>query len=427
LLLTCSAGRGAAQVADAVERLRQVLRSVGDPAQRDLYSRACIEGLRGLNDLCQALLLPEWRDAEGGGLEVDRANRAVVRARLGTELRRGLRGPDPVAAAEALDLLARLGAAERSAGRPPDLPRLLAADVADVAVRGPLPLRPQAARTLAQVGAPELAASALAELLHAPDPASRLAGAEGLLALVQTLAQERGRAAVTADRRTAILIGCQVVPVLAAGLTDGDPGVRRRCVAAAGPAAAGLTRLLSAATPADPAGDDAEARRLLAAEREALRPLALALGGLASGLARNLRDGDTALRLDVQKALEELGLARSRWLAQGPAADDPLAEGLTLAVPALAESLGQADVGVRLSALDALGVLGPLAGPAAPAVVRALGDPDRFVRRAAVRVLRGLGVSGAVMVPALQRLLQDPDVDVRQAAAAALEQFAPPR
>jgi HEAT repeat protein len=131
------------------------------------------------------------------------------------------------------------------------------------------------------------------------------------------------------------------------------------------------------------------------------------------------------VRLQAQKALEELAHARRGW-ARGGGTEDPLLEGLRAAVPALADAVGDPDLRVRRAALDVLELLGPVGSPAAPALAQALNDRDRFVRWSAVRTLSGLGpVALPWAAPGLTRLLDDADLDVRLAAAGALERLAP--
>ncbi|MGH7224335.1 MAG: HEAT repeat domain-containing protein, partial [Gemmataceae bacterium] len=129
------------------------------------------------------------------------------------------------------------------------------------------------------------------------------------------------------------------------------------------------------------------------------------------------------------KALEELGIARERWLRRCAArredADEKLLRAmLDEAVPRLAEALTHPDVGVRRSALDVLEMSGSLARPALPALTRALRDPDRFVRWSAVRTVGKFGPSAPPQtLPSLLQMLNDPDEGLRKAAADALERL----
>ena len=60
-------------------------------------------------------------------------------------------------------------------------------------------------------------------------------------------------------------------------------------------------------------------------------------------------------------------------------------------MPALITALGDADEGVRRSAAEALGRIGPAAAEAVPALITALGDADAEVRRSAAEALGRIG------------------------------------
>lgn len=71
------------------------------------------------------------------------------------------------------------------------------------------------------------------------------------------------------------------------------------------------------------------------------------------------------------------------------------------AVPALAETLADADEGVRLGAAMALESIGPDAAPAVPALARAVRDRDGNVRLWAAKALGKIGPPARSALPAL--------------------------
>jgi HEAT repeat protein len=95
------------------------------------------------------------------------------------------------------------------------------------------------------------------------------------------------------------------------------------------------------------------------------------------------------------------------------------------AVPGLVEILGDANVGVRARAVNALLHLGPEAGDAVPALCGALDDPS--LRYAAVFALGSIGERARAAVPALTGLLRDNDPAVQKRAVWALGQIDRPR
>jgi HEAT repeat protein len=431
LIITAAViARAQAGPPDPVEALRRTLEApCVDAAARDRATRACLAALARPGDLRRAAVLAEWRDRPGDeAAAVDRANRAEVVNRFTQAVRDGLQHGDPAIMLVTIDLLAETAAAARAHGPAPDLARPFAPDLAALVVRGPPAVRAAAARLLGQVGPPpDGAVPPLGELLQAADPALRRAAAEGLAALIEAVAHPAEDAVPAAPGRRGefVRMAAAVLPAVRLGLGDWHPEVRRRCVRATGQAAAGLARLLAEPPPPthqEPAAPPPQAK---ADEGAELRPLALALRDQGPALAHALRDPDAEVRLQAQKALEELAHAHHGWARAG-AADNPLLEGLRAAVPALADAVGDPDLRVRRAALDVLELLGPLGSPAAPALAQALNDRDRFVRWSAVRTLSGLGPDALPWsAPGLTRLLDDTDLDVRLAAAGALERLAP--
>jgi HEAT repeat protein len=424
--------RGQAPAGDPVERLRRVLQSSTEPADRDRLTRECLEGLRTLAELRKALSLAEWRDRNPDSTlgSVDLANRAKVAERLQQSFRQVFARHEATSAVVAVGMLADMANAARTAGDPATYLRPFGPDLADLVLHAPPKVQGPAARTLGLID-PEVSVAlpALSQLLQAKDPALRCASSEGLFEMLQNAAGTAAREVQAAgSRKAAVQTSCSILPVAGKGLADWHVEVRRRCVGTVGAAAATLARLI----PDPSSGVLVEAADLAArskAEREELRPLAMAVRDQGPPLAKALRDGDPEIRLLAQRALEEVAGARVRWLrlaGSGAAGDDPLLDGLLAALPALGEAVTDADLRVRRAALDVLGILGQASAPAVPALTRALKDPDRFVRWSAARTLGTVGPAAArPALPGLTLLLDDEDLDVRKAAAETLKQLNP--
>ncbi|MHB1421876.1 MAG: HEAT repeat domain-containing protein [Gemmataceae bacterium] len=414
----------------AVNRLRRALQTnYPSLTERDRAIKQCLAELHTLADWQVAVTLMEWRESatEGEEAAIDRANHAAAIDWFTTSVRRILHQDDAASAACTMEMLGQMAIQTRAAGEPLTLVRVFAGDLAELTIQGPPLLRGLAARTLAQIEPPvSVAAPALTELLRNENAEMRLAAADSFAVLIRnTLNSVSGSALVPrpAARGDLVLTARTVLPALHAGLDDGSLEVRRRCLEAIGFVCASMTRLMDESL----GNGDPSVRKPLQAEYEELRPLLLALHDQGPILERFLHDNDPETRILTHKALEELGVARGRWLrrcaACGQRADEKLlGELLHEAVPRLSEELTHPDVRVRRSALDVLEMSGSLALPALPALTRALRDPDRFVRWSAVRTVGKLGPSAASRtLDDLTRLLNDPDADLRKAAASALE------
>jgi HEAT repeat protein len=328
-----------------------------------------------------------------------------------------------------METLGRMADEARASGQSLALVRGFADDLAALAAQGPPHLRSQAAHTLAQIGAPiRVAVPALTALLRSEDAELRRAAADSFAQLLQNQLNATGPVFDPASRSELVLAASTILPAVRMGLDDRRSEVRRRCLETIGLACAALTRLMEGPI----STDGPSTRRSLQAEYEELRPLLSALRAQGPELERLLYYSDPETRVLIHKVLEELGVARDRWLrrcaARREEADEKvLGELLREAVPRVAEALAHPDVRVRRSALDVLEMSGPLALPALPALTHALRDPDRFVRWSAVRTVGKLGPSAAPQTRAdLLRLLNDPDVDLRKAAAHALERLQMP-
>jgi HEAT repeat protein len=424
--------RAQEQKGDPVRRLRGALQASYDTAaDRAAAIKQCLADLHTLADLQRAVLLVEWRaDCPGDETaEGDRVSQAALIEWFSASVQDVLRKGDPAAVAATIDVIDQTASVLHANGEPATLTRRFAPELAELVVQGPPGIRQASARTLGQIEPSVfIAVPALEQLLQSGAAELRLTAADALANLIQNTLQTLGNAGESArrpaQRSELILTASSVLPAIHEGLDDARPEVRRRCLEAIGLAANALGRLIS---------DEAfAARQPLAAEREELGPLLLALRDQGPVLARSLRDGDASVRVLTHRALEELGHAHGCWVqrcASAPMPEDDLLRGvLRDAVPGLAAALGDDDARVRRSAIDALEMAGPEALPALPALAHTLGDPDRFIRWSAIRTLGKLGPPAAGWaVPGLTHLLHDPDVDLRKAAAAALARLNSPQ
>lgn len=89
-------------------------------------------------------------------------------------------------------------------------------------------------------------------------------------------------------------------------------------------------------------------------------------------------------------------------------ATDALARIGDAAVPALIETLHDADPSIRAHAAQGLARMGSKAAPAVPELISALNDDDREVRRGAARALGQIGPDADEAVSALIQALKDP-------------------
>ncbi|MGH7170431.1 MAG: HEAT repeat domain-containing protein [Gemmataceae bacterium] len=432
--LFAQSGSGPSQQPDseAVCQLRRALIAIyPSSAERDRAIKQCLTALRSLADLQSAATLIEWRasatDEEASA--IDEANHATAIERFTRAVRHILRQGEPANAAATMEMLGRMAKSARDTNEPLTLVGGFAPDLADLVIQGPPRLRGLAARTLVQLEPSVfVAVPALSELLRADDEELRRAAADGFARLIQNALQAMGESVLVlrpAPRSDLVLVASTVLPAVHAGLEDARPAVRRRCLQTIGLACAALSRLMEEPPPSE----ESSPRRPLEAEHEELRPLLQALRDQGPILERFLQDEDAESRILTHKALEELGIARERWLRRCAArredADEKLLRAmLDEAVPRLAEALTHPDVGVRRSALDVLEMSGSLARPALPALTRALRDPDRFVRWSAVRTVGKFGPSAPPQtLPSLLQMLNDPDEGLRKAAADALERL----
>jgi HEAT repeat protein len=435
---------------DPVALLRQALRAPVGSAARDAQLRAAADRLLSLDEQRRALLLDGWRDRDPDEhvAAADARYRQAIVERFEAGARAALRQDDLDGRVAALKMIGGFDVMCRGVGEAPLL-RDFTGDLAELTRSGPTALRELAARLLGRISPePAAAATALAELLKDPNPVLRSVAGQALGDVVTTAASlDPTQTQRTGGHAEVVRAAAAVVPVAAAGLGDTSASVRCRCAEALARAAGVLGAVVAAPVAADEVEDWETYQRAVAEEREALRPLVVALREQCGTLARGAGDGDARVRVLARHALEDVAGARVRLLRRASSAvaapeghgdgaagagsaafllEDPLLAGLRVALPALASGLEDPDVEVRRATVDVLEGLGRHAVPAVPALIAALSDRDRFVRWAAARALGKVRPANAeAVVAALARLLSDGDGDLRLAATAALCAYGP--
>jgi hypothetical protein len=408
---------------------------------RERALHACSRELETLHELSLALFLREWRDddTEPNLAAADRRAWLGIAERFVLAIQIGLKGKELTGKVEAIEAITEAGNLARTSGRRfefvrsfvPDLMRLLKSTEPHIA-------RP-AAHALACVRpSPQDAVSAYRDALASEDTERRLAGAEGLVRLMQNAAelarQEQYTARADGPRAEAGIIGTLIVPVAARGLIDDEADVRRTTIQAIQKSAMAARTLVRDVRPSPEKLDGPDYRSEVEAEQTALRPLVLTLQAHAPAVGRSLQDFDPEVRQTALHVLEETAHARRRLLDRAASVQERTPTTLVgekrpgegMPIDALAGLLKQKDMRVRLAALDILEALGPCAAPAAPAVVKELADNNRFVRWAAARALAKIGPADAEhAVPALTQLLRDADCDLQTSAAVALAAYGP--
>lgn len=438
-LLTAVPVRGQSAPPDAVDALRQVLRTpFTDAAARQQAVRSALEQLTKLGEQGQALLLGDWRDLDGVAwiATVDAELRDELSERFQRSVRAALTQGDATTKLAALGWLGTLGPRLRATQCRHPLTRVFTPDLVRLLADADPAVTVAAARTLGQIlPEPAMAVAALVERLDSDSESLRRSAAEGLRHLVRQAAQihARGRSAdgVEVSRTALVETGQAAVQGAGRGCAHADVRVRLSCVATLALAASTLERLV-------PDGRSQAAPSYSPDDLSALQPLVAALREQQATLLTALADADAAVRRFAQEALEAGAAATARlqrWqevLKTSPevvptGAGEAGATGAELAqrVASLAAAVSDPDVRNRRAAIDALEALGESAAAAGPALVKALGDPDSFVRWAAARALGRLAgmVDPGTALPPLIRLLEDADGDVRRSAAKALEHF----
>jgi len=436
------------RLSPAVEQLKRVLQS-SDFDPKNLQEAA--NRLKGVRDLRLALLLPDWREETRGvlptsvpgivvpGSVVVQAVHQQVEARLVRIVLDGLRSQDSNRQIASATLLAEIGAQIPSTRSPQGFASTFAPELVEFLKNKNPAVVESAARALGQINTdPSVASSALGRVLETGQNPEKQAAAAALVAQIQNINRLKtvpdptgkilGKKEASDEDR--LRVAQSVARTAGRGLTDPDARVRRQCADAIRLAGATLQDIVPVSF-----GDSTQ----ISAER--LR-LAKALENQGRALAGLLMDSDSETRLMAAEALTQMARARfqsARWGAGTPSPvptkekggaapestpEESLLNGLRAALPALSETVADADVRMRLTAVTVLDLMGEEAAPAADALDHALRDADIFVRWAAARALGNLkAADGKVAVPNLGRLLFDPDLDPRLAAAATLEHY----
>ena len=442
-----------------------------------------VEAIHQIGDMRRALLLQEWPQESLTAADelgpVEGRVRQKLAHRFRSAVREVLKTGDLTARLAAMNMLADIGATlftpEQSPTKRSGVQELqqiraggegIAPDLVDVVLHGKTREdRETAAYALGMIlPDPKIAVPALQTMLGSSDVQERRAATGGLTSLVRVVSQLSSKGTSTTgpqvERRDIVSTAAAVVPVVSHGLPDSDTLVRQLCAEAMELAASALSNQVPQSQPTGAASDLELDRKTIEQARVELMPLMRALGDQGAALGKAVLDPDSTVRLRARRALEEMGLARDRFLAapsgggSGPSGsssqgarisghgddivlvsgqaskktdtEDPLLAGLVASLSDLARGIQDPDVKNRLAALDAIETIGRPAAPAAPALVNAFRDTDRFVRWAAARAMGKVGpVNPPVEVPALARLLNDQDVDVYRAAAVALERYGP--
>jgi hypothetical protein len=414
-------GAGQSEGADAVERLRQVLRAADPNAERAHKLVDAVAPLHTLTELRRALTLPEWRDEDPDAQRaaVDRAGWATAARLFEEAVRAELHHADADRRVAAADLLGEIGETTPAILGKNGLGRRLGGELAMLATQEPIRVSAAALGALGRIHPDSTVAVCTFDcLLRAPEVIRRQAAAGGLADLMRLAA-----------RKEAVVVGQAVLPVAGRGMDDPDATVRRHSAEAIAGAARALQKLAFDPRLLAAAEDMPGERDPIEQAWTELLPLMAGLKAQLPVLMRALGDGDESVRRTARAALEIMAAGRARLVqrnasAGGTAPKDPLLEGLCAALPVLASEVYAPDVSARLQAIDILEALGTAAAPAAAALTRALTDPDHFVRWSAARALAKVGPVPTA-VAALEHLLADADPDVRLAAAATLERYGP--
>jgi len=155
-----------------------------------------------------------------------------------------------------------------------------------------------------------------------------------------------------------------------------------------------------------------------------------------SALIETLSDSDDAVRTAAGRALATAGVDDARAIPRMVSAlhdsahasmrsdaasilGDFGSRGIG-ALPALTETLRDADSRVRASAAEALGKIGPGAAAAIPALTDRMGDPVAQVRIKAIEAVMNMRTPASRAVPLFVLALDDSILDVRMSAAYAL-------
>jgi HEAT repeat protein len=439
-----------------VEKVRQALRQFGpEPEQQKKAQEElnrCIKDLRGLSDLAQALVLPDWGLGERVPNLPAPAGRDGIARDFEKALGEALDKGDRTRRCAAVTLFADMTSSQPRGPQPPQLDPLVAAvlarlleKVAALARSDDAEVREAVARALGRTALePSKAVAPLEKLLGDEKRAVKWAAAEALARQARggdLRPGELGLRERSIDTNLAVYAA--VVPVAVKGLDDADDKVSRPSAEAIKQSAAGVRGAVRGMEqnfgpgripaprpfPGKPPPEDVEP---VAVPRLLFPEAVGALAKVATATRPLLNSKDAERRVQGCQVLEAIAAARAQMLrtAKGVPAKtfggegDPLLAGLRETVKDLAACADHENVEVRLAALYVLEELGPQAAPAVEAAAKAMAHDDSFVRWAAARVLGKMAPEKAdKAVPALAARANDDNGDVRITALAALQRY----
>lgn len=443
-LLACAAP---ARAADPVEELRNALpiqlgedRNPEALRHREETLQKRITALRTLSELRRALALTEWKDTAGPASKVrdiDRRMRGLVAARFQKGVEAAAAG-SPVARLAAARMLGEMGMSVRALDGLAGFVRSLTPVLVKLTQDPDPSVRAAAARALGKTNPlPDPAVAALTQLLRSALVEDRRAAAEALLSMVQVIAQlqKKGRAqtGVEANEQDVIETSKEVVPGAGIGVRDPDVLVRRMSLQAIRQAATTFGELIPEPyAPSDfpPPGrpwtkgeqDDRTFKARYVSKRiQIFEPLILALASQGEALAATLSDPDVVVRLETREALEMIGNARQRLKRYQESVPTPPAVQAQAGPPPVVPVVVQVQGGAKEDPL------GQALKPALMRLAAGVSDPNVRVRLAAVEFLETLQESAKPAVPALANALADPNRFVRWAAARTLARVGPVR
>jgi HEAT repeat protein len=467
---------------DPVEDLRKALLSRSDPSIKKAAAKLKNSG--SIGDLRRALLLPALRGTEGSSKEdkediaprlpaVNAAQEKIAQE-LAKRLKKALKA-DSLTRRAAADLIGEIGTTIPPPGENPreTFTFQLAPQLVDLleSTKEDLRVRQAAARSLGRIRAgpreewvwdPKdkkvklqiLRGSALPALdaaLQKGPPGLRRAAANGLYAMVRDILRGGKERAYTGIEALAI---CRdIIPSVARGLQDSDPGVRRWCVKTIRQTAVALgalpklyddneiRKVVKKALGKDEDDLDKRGELTREARREAsergaqLRlDVAEALAEAGPALANLLNDRNRRVSLEVRRALVEISLTRYNMLH--PSEDSKPAPRKDKETPRRMTGAGQSIFDVddlqaadfrsdgnrllQVAQRDREGVEDELFKAVQPSVnrlARGLTDPQPRARLESLHFLELLGEAAEKAADAIIKAMCDPNPFVRWAAA----------